>query len=170
MSTTSASPSARCTSASAWPTRRRATLRALDLAAVRAAPGVVAVLTAADIPGKNDIAPVFADEPLFADRKSCFTARPCSPSSPRTRDEARRAARLAKIDIEEAKPAITVDDAIADRRPRAARLRIRPRRRRGARSPAAPHRLEGHVRASAARSISISKARPRSRFPARATR
>ena len=35
---------------------------------MRAAPGVVAVLTAADIPGKNDIAPVFADEPLFADR------------------------------------------------------------------------------------------------------
>ena len=31
--------------------------RALDLAPVRAAPGVVAVLTAADIPGKNDVAP-----------------------------------------------------------------------------------------------------------------
>ena len=29
----------------------------LDLAAVRAAPGVVAVLTPADIPGKNDISP-----------------------------------------------------------------------------------------------------------------
>ena len=43
-------------------------LKGLDLSPVRAAPGVVAVLTAADIPGKNDIAPVFADEPLFADR------------------------------------------------------------------------------------------------------
>jgi len=43
-------------------------LRGLDLSAVRAAEGVAAVLTAADIPGKNDIAPVFADEPLFADK------------------------------------------------------------------------------------------------------
>ena len=33
---------------------------AVDLSAVRAAPGVVAVITAADIPGKNDIAPAFA--------------------------------------------------------------------------------------------------------------
>ena len=48
------------------------TLRGLDLAAVRAAKGVVAVLTAADIPGKNDIAPAFADEPLFADKEILF--------------------------------------------------------------------------------------------------
>ena len=41
-------------------------LKSLGLEAVRGAPGVVAVLTAADIPGKNDVAPVFADEPLFA--------------------------------------------------------------------------------------------------------
>ena len=47
-------------------------LKSLDLTAVRAAPGVVAVLTAADIPGKNDIAPVFADEPLFADDEVLF--------------------------------------------------------------------------------------------------
>src|SRR5579863_2185354 len=47
-------------------------LKALDLERVRAAPGVVAVLTAVDIPGKNDIAPVFADEPLFADREVMF--------------------------------------------------------------------------------------------------
>ena len=33
---------------------------ALDLAAVRAAPGVVAVFTAADIPGENDVSPVAA--------------------------------------------------------------------------------------------------------------
>ena len=57
-------------------------LKSLDLDAVRGAPGVVAVLTAADIPGKNDIAPVFADEPLVRRAtKSCSTARPCSRSS-----------------------------------------------------------------------------------------
>jgi xanthine dehydrogenase large subunit len=39
----------------------------LDVAAARAVPGVHAVLTAADIPGVNDIAPVAHDEPLLAE-------------------------------------------------------------------------------------------------------
>ena len=88
------------------------TLRSLDLDAVRAAPGVVAVLTAADIPGKNDIAPAFADEPLFADKEILFHGQALFAVVARTRDQARRAARLAQIDIAEAKPAITVDDAL----------------------------------------------------------
>jgi xanthine dehydrogenase large subunit len=88
------------------------TLRSLDLDAVRAAPGVVAVLTAADIPGKNDIAPAFADEPLFADKEILFHGQALFAVVARTRDQARRAARLAQIDIAEAKPAITVEDAL----------------------------------------------------------
>ena len=47
-------------------------LKSLGLEAVQDASGVVAVLTAADIPGKNDIAPVFADEPLFVDQEVMF--------------------------------------------------------------------------------------------------
>jgi xanthine dehydrogenase large subunit len=88
------------------------TLRGLDLSAVRAAPGVVAVLTSADIPGKNDIAPAFADEPLFADREILFHGQALFAVVARTRDAARRAARLATIDIEETKAAITIDEAI----------------------------------------------------------
>jgi xanthine dehydrogenase large subunit len=88
------------------------TLRGLDLDAVRAAKGVVAVLTAADIPGKNDIAPAFADEPLFADKEILFHNQAIFAVVARNRDQARRAARLAKVDIVEAKPAITVEDAL----------------------------------------------------------
>ncbi len=88
------------------------TLRALDLTAVRAAPGVVAVLTAADIKGKNDIAPTFADEPLFAEKTILFHNQAIFAVVAENRDSARRAARLAKIDIEEAEPAITVEDAL----------------------------------------------------------
>ena len=39
----------------------------MDLASVRAAPGVVAVLSAADIPGRNDVSPVKGDDPMFAE-------------------------------------------------------------------------------------------------------
>ncbi len=87
-------------------------LRSLELSAVRAAAGVMAVLTAADISGKNDIAPVFADEPLFADTEVMFHGQPLFAVVARTRDEARRAARLATIDIDEQPPSVTVDDAL----------------------------------------------------------
>ena len=87
-------------------------VRSLDLSAVKDAPGVVAVLTAADIPGKNDIAPVLADEPLFADKEVMFHGQALFVVAARTRDEARRAARLAKIDIEERAPSVTVADAL----------------------------------------------------------
>ena len=47
----------------------------MDLEAVRAAPGVVGVLTAADIPGHNDISPVGKhDDPVFAGEGASSTA------------------------------------------------------------------------------------------------
>jgi xanthine dehydrogenase large subunit len=87
-------------------------LKALGLDSVRTAPGVVAVLTATDIPGKNDIAPVFADEPLFVDQELMFHGQALFAVVARTRDEARRAARLARIDIEAKAPAVTIADAL----------------------------------------------------------
>ncbi len=86
-------------------TKAAGKLVALDVAAVRAAPGVVAVLTAADIPGANDVAPVFKDEPLFATEEILYFGQPLFAVVATTRDAARRAAKLAKIDIAEAKPA-----------------------------------------------------------------
>ena len=119
-------------------------LRSLDLSAVRAAAGVVAVLTAADIPGKNDIAPVFADEPLFADKEVMFHGQPLFAVVARNRDEARRAARLAKIDIEEQPPSVTVADALKTGAARSGRLCLWSRRReRGDRRGA--HRFEGQL-------------------------
>src|ERR1700722_9101974 len=87
-------------------------LKSLGLEAVRDAPGVVTVLTAADIPGKNDVAPVFADEPLFAFDEILFHGQALFAVAARTRDQARRAARLAKIDIEAGAPAVTIADAL----------------------------------------------------------
>src|SRR5437867_8424434 len=43
-----------------------AEIRSIDLDPVRRARGVVAVITARDIPGRNNIGPVIADEPVFA--------------------------------------------------------------------------------------------------------
>ncbi len=121
------------------------TLRGLDLSAVRAAEGVAAVLTAADIPGRNDIAPVFADEPLFADKEILFHGQALFAVVATQRDVARRAARLARLDIAEGSPAITIEDALAT----GARVLPDYEFRRGDVERAvvdAPHRLEGVFR------------------------
>ena len=76
-----------------------ATLHGLDLSAVRAAPGVVGVLTAADVPGANDISPTGRnDEPVFPTDKIEFHGQPLFAVIAETRDAARRAAELAKVD------------------------------------------------------------------------
>lgn len=91
----------------------RGSLMAVDLERVRAIQGVVAVLTAADIPGKNDISPAFDDEPLLAAREVIFHGQPVFAVVAETRDAARRAARLGALTIAQEKPSVSVEDAQA---------------------------------------------------------
>jgi xanthine dehydrogenase large subunit len=86
----------------------RGTIRRIDVSEVRAAPGVVAVITAADIPGKNDISPATADEPVFAQTRIDFHSQPVFAVVATTRDAARRAVLRGKIDAEVEKPNVTV--------------------------------------------------------------
>jgi xanthine dehydrogenase large subunit len=91
----------------------RGRVETLDLAAVRAAPGVVAVLTARDIPGKNDVSPVKGDDPMFADGMVEFHGQVLFAVAAQTRDAARRAVRLARVEIAAAPALVTVDAALA---------------------------------------------------------
>jgi xanthine dehydrogenase large subunit len=80
-------------------TKAHAEIVAIDLSAVRAAPGVVAVLTAEDIPGENDISSVHKhDEPIFAEGKVQYWGQPIFAVIGETREAARRATKLAKIE------------------------------------------------------------------------
>ncbi|MEM6490761.1 MAG: xanthine dehydrogenase molybdopterin binding subunit, partial [Pseudomonadota bacterium] len=88
-------------------------LKTLDLAAVRAAPGVVGVFTAADIVGKNDVSPVMGDDPMFAEDVVSYWGQALFAVAAETRDAARRAARLARVEIED-RPAILTIDAAMD--------------------------------------------------------
>ena len=77
-------------------------ITAMDLAAVRAAPGVVDVVTAEDIPGINDISPTGRhDEPVLTASKVEFHGQPIFCVIAETREQARRACRLAKVTYEE---------------------------------------------------------------------
>lgn len=87
-------------------TKAHARIVSMDLSAVRSAPGVVRVLTAEDVPGENEISPVHAhDEPLLATDHVYYWGQPMFAVVATSRQAARQAVRLAKIEYEE-KPAI----------------------------------------------------------------
>src|SRR3954447_8964176 len=88
-------------------------LLGIDLEGVRAAPGVVAVLTAADIPGKNDVGPVIHDDPVFVDGRIEFHGQVAFAVVAKTRGQARRAAKLARFEIATGAHCVSVDDALA---------------------------------------------------------
>ena len=162
--TTCPSSPARCTRRSVCRRTRTHDRRASTSTRVRGAPGVVAVLHAADIPGENDCGPVIHDDPILADGWCSTSASRCSWWSPTTHDTARRAARAGQAGADDrALPAILTP---ARRTPRSsfvlppmhlARGDARAAHRRRAASPRAARSR------SAARSSSISKARSRTR-------
>ncbi|WP_375407980.1 xanthine dehydrogenase molybdopterin binding subunit, partial [uncultured Methylobacterium sp.] len=95
--------------------RAHARLVAIDLAPVRAVDGVVRVLTAADVPGVNEISSSHSnDEPMLAEGTVMYVGQPVFAVAARTRDAARRAARLAVITYEDLTPVLTVEAARAD--------------------------------------------------------
>ncbi len=68
-------------------------LKAMRLDAIRAMPGVVAVLTAADIPGSNDCGSIVHDDPILrASGEIRYLGQPVFAVIAETRDAARRAA------------------------------------------------------------------------------
>ncbi|MEC5290336.1 xanthine dehydrogenase molybdopterin binding subunit [Aurantimonas sp. C2-6-R+9] len=93
--------------------RAHARLAGMDLDAVRSAPGVAAVLTAADIPGQNDYSPVFGDDPIFPVDTVDYVGQPLFAVAAETEAAARAAAKLARIEYEDLPAAIGIDDAIA---------------------------------------------------------
>ena len=91
----------------------RGTLRRVDLSAVLASPGVVAVIAAADIPGKNDISPASADEPVFVKDRIDFHSQPVFAAIADSRDAARMAVLRGKIEADAETPNVTVEQGRA---------------------------------------------------------
>ncbi|MCK0195375.1 xanthine dehydrogenase molybdopterin binding subunit [Ancylobacter sp. 6x-1] len=76
-------------------------IRSMNLGKVRAAPGVVAVLTSADVPGHNDVSPTGKhDDPIFVEEQVLFHGQPLFAVIAETRLQARKAATLAEVEYE----------------------------------------------------------------------
>ncbi len=88
-------------------------VRSMDLEAVRNAPGVLCLLGAQDLSGPNDVSPTgLMDEPVFADAEVQFYGQPLFGVVAHTRDQARRAAQLARVEYEELDAVLTIDQAL----------------------------------------------------------
>lgn len=73
----------------------------MDFTDTLAQPGVLGILTAADLPGVNDVSPNGKnDDPIFAEGVVQFWGQPVFAVIAETRDQARRAAHKARIDYD----------------------------------------------------------------------
>ncbi|HEY9058482.1 MAG TPA: xanthine dehydrogenase molybdopterin binding subunit, partial [Aurantimonas sp.] len=89
--------------------RAHARIAGMDLDDVRSSPGVVAVLTAADIPGQNDYSPVFGDDPIFPVDLVHYVGQPLFAVAAETEAAARAAVKHARITYEDLPAAIGID-------------------------------------------------------------
>ncbi|MEP3427667.1 MAG: xanthine dehydrogenase molybdopterin binding subunit [Roseibium sp.] len=90
----------------------RGKIQSLDLSDVQSSPGVVAVLTADNVPGTNDCSSGFGDDPVLAKGEILFYGQVVFAVVAKTRDQARRAAQKARIDVAEITPILTQEDAV----------------------------------------------------------
>lgn len=97
----------------------RGRVRRMDTAGAFEVPGVVAVLTARDIPGRNCIPVVFDDLPLLAAEEVRFHGEPLAVVAAETEDAAEEAARRVAVEVEELPPVL---DPLESLRPDAPRL------------------------------------------------
>jgi xanthine dehydrogenase large subunit len=124
--------------------KAHAKILSIDLDAVRASRGVVAVYTARDIPGTNDCGPIIHDDPILADGLVQYVGQPVFVVVADSHDNARRAAKKGVVTYEEL-PAILTPQAA-----RKAQSYVLPPMRLGrgdaqAAFEAAPHTVKGEL-------------------------
>ncbi len=90
-----------------------ARIKAMDLSAVRGAPGVIAVVVAADVPGENNYGGIVHDDPLFATDLVQYAGQPLFAVAAETFIAARKAAQLARIEYEPLPAILDIRSALA---------------------------------------------------------
>ena len=95
-----------------WSKKAHALIKKIDLNYVRRSEGVKAVVTYQDIPGRNDVGPVFDGDPIFPKTKAEYYGQPLFAVAATSVELARKAVLKAKVSYKELKPIITIEDAL----------------------------------------------------------
>jgi xanthine dehydrogenase large subunit len=91
----------------------RGAIRSMNLDTVKNATGVVAVLTADDLPFANDVSPSIHDEPMLSNGAIHYFGQPIFLVVARTHLQARFAARQGDIYYTKETPILSIEDALA---------------------------------------------------------
>jgi xanthine dehydrogenase large subunit len=86
-------------------------IASLDMSAAQRSPGVVAVLTARDIPGENQIGSKIPDEPLLPDSEVCYVGQPIAIVVGENERAASAGRDLIRVSFEEQAPILTITEA-----------------------------------------------------------
>ena len=92
--------------------KAHAIIKNIDLTEVKKSEGVITVVTQIDIPGRNDVGPVFDGDPIFPKKKVEFFGQPLFAVAATTTELARKAVLKAKITYKDLKPVITIKEAL----------------------------------------------------------
>ncbi|MBK20052.1 MAG: xanthine dehydrogenase molybdopterin binding subunit [Rhodospirillaceae bacterium] len=122
-----------------------AVIKSIDLNAARELTGVHAVLVADDIPGRNDVAPIFEDEPILAKGLVEYIGHPIAAIAADSMDIARAAASMVVVEYEELEPVLTIDEAL-ERESYTSPPQIMRRGDSARGISDAPHQISGEVR------------------------
>jgi xanthine dehydrogenase large subunit len=95
-----------------WSKQAHALIKKIDLSEVWKSDGVITVITTNDIPGRNDVGPVFNGDPIFPSKKVEFYGQPLFAVAATSTDLARKAVLKAKIVYKILKPIVTIKDAL----------------------------------------------------------
>ena len=95
-----------------WSKKAHAKIKKIDLEKVKKSEGVVSVVTYLDIPGRNDVGPVFDGDPIFPKKKVEYFGQPLFAVAATSMELARKAVLKAKVYYQELKPVITINDAL----------------------------------------------------------
>ncbi len=92
--------------------RPHARIVSIDPAAALAMPGVVGFVSAADIPGVNDIAPILSGEPCLAEGVAEYHGQPLGAVAAESFEAARDAAKAVQVAYEDLEPILSIDEAV----------------------------------------------------------
>ena len=95
-----------------WSKQAHALIKKIDLSEVWKSEGVITVITTSDIPGRNDVGPVFNGDPIFPSKKVEFYGQPLFAVAATSTELARKAVLKAKIVYKILKPIITIKEAL----------------------------------------------------------
>jgi xanthine dehydrogenase large subunit len=114
----------------------------IDLAAARAVPGVVALLTAADLPAARRFGVLQEDEPVLADGEVLYVGQPVVIVAAESAESLERARDLVRLELAETPPILSIEQALAAQRFLGPEVRLH-RGNAAAEMARAPHVLQG---------------------------